>query len=316
MTGSSAVPAAAAYRTADERIHKRKELSVRLQHKALVLVGNTACYMTAVGWLQGVITQLGGLKPFALEHNIRDGLWLCIVAAFITWIVWHSINWIVAKQLNVAQAVGSTQSTFQVWGNQMLSVALGSLASSGAYLMLYLWAAAFVAMSDTSTIFRMWLSVGIVTVAIVAILAMADKGMGPFAGIHEGRSERHKETLHGIFVFNVAFMLAVLWELAMELTFHGLFPFIKNERVARLVFCLFLVTVCQFLLFVVPAAFRAAHGHAVANRDRLSISGESLAPLLQAYRNADEGFALGHALSLLGHVASQVLAWVMGLGIR
>lgn len=63
--------------------------------------------------------------------------------------------------------------------NQALSVGLASLAASGAYIMLYLWAAVFVGFSDTSTVLRLWVSVGIITLGVAAVIALADKVRPP-----------------------------------------------------------------------------------------------------------------------------------------
>jgi len=135
---------------------------------------------------------------------------------------------------------------------ESLALGLGSLASAAAYVMLYLWAFVFVGFSNTSTILSLWASVGIVTCGITSIIALADKGLGPFAGLHAGRSEQHKETLQGTFIFNAAFMLAVLWELAMELSFHQLAPKIHPAKLARLIFIIVLITICLALQFGIP----------------------------------------------------------------
>jgi hypothetical protein len=83
--------------------------------------------------------------------------------------------------------------------------------------------------------------------------------MGPFAGLHQGRSEAHKETLHGMFVFNGSFMLAVLWEVAMEKTFHAVVPQLQTPGLGRAVFCISVVVICCFLLFSVPVCLQRPH---------------------------------------------------------
>jgi muramoyltetrapeptide carboxypeptidase LdcA involved in peptidoglycan recycling len=45
--------------------------------------------------------------------------------------------------------------------------------------MLYLWAAVFIGFSDTSTVLRLWASVGIITLGVAAVIALADKVFAP-----------------------------------------------------------------------------------------------------------------------------------------
>eukprot|EP00873_Tetraselmis_striata_P020524 jgi/Tetstr1/440788/TSEL_029096.t1 len=289
----------------------------RALHKVLVLASNTGSYLTAVAWLQAGSNTVGGLSPFALDGGTRHLVGLFVFTCFVTWVVWHSLNWLVEKQLGAAQAARAADAREHCGkvANQALSVGLASLAASGAYIMLYLWAAVFVGFSDTSTVLRLWVSVGIITLGVAAVIALADKEMGPFAGLHQGRSEAHKETLHGMFVFNGAFMLAVMWEVAMELTFHRVMPELQTPGLARGIFCICVVVVCCFLLFAVPELYKVLHSTLLAQRGRIPVRDEQVAPLLETYLMVDRNYHVGHVVRLAGHMASLVLNWVMGLAI-
>ena len=151
------------------------EFWVRARHKSLVLLSNTGSYMTAVGWLQALSTQLGGLRPFSLDKKPRHLLGLLVFAVFMTYVVWHTINWLVSEQLKAAQVVEAEQPMSKRIRSQIAAVGLGSFASSAAYVMLYAWASVFVCGSDTSTTLKMWLSVLFVSLGIVALLALAKK---------------------------------------------------------------------------------------------------------------------------------------------
>lgn len=75
----------------------------RALHKVLVLASNTGSYLTAVAWLQAGSNTVGGLSPFALDGGTRHLVGLFVFTCFVTWVVWHSLNWLVEKQLGAAQ---------------------------------------------------------------------------------------------------------------------------------------------------------------------------------------------------------------------
>lgn len=54
----------------------------------------------------------------------------------------------------------------------------------------------------------------------------------------------------------------------------------------------------------------------MSGQSSLQLDSDRFQPLLLAYRRADDEFAVTHALSMLGSMASQVLKWLMGLGVR
>lgn len=58
------------------------------------------------------------------------------------------------------------------------------------------------------------------------------------------------------------------------------------------------------------------HSTLLAQRGRIPVRDEQVAPLLETYLMVDRNYHVGHVVRLAGHMASLVLNWVMGLAIR